>query len=70
MGSLHLLHNLSVGDQREQGGSTYDIPHQNGYHEVSDHHADAPTSRKASMLPATIWVKPPIAVRYVINVTA
>ena len=41
---LDLLHNLSVGDQREQGGSTYDIPQQNGYHEVSDHHTDAQLS--------------------------
>jgi hypothetical protein len=38
---LDLLHNLSVGDQRGLGGSTYDIPQQNGYYEVSDHQADA-----------------------------
>jgi hypothetical protein len=64
---LDLLHNLSVGDQREQGGSTHDIPQQNGYHEsaiiMPTPNCPFATSRKASMLPATIWVKPPIAIR-------
>jgi hypothetical protein len=35
-----------VGDQREQDDSADHIPQKYGYHEVSDHHADAELSNR------------------------